>query len=277
MSRIGKKPISIPEKTEVTVSGGLVTVKGPQGTISRPFKSNIDIVVNGKEVILTPKSESLENKALWGTYGSHITNMIAGVNTPFVKKLILEGIGYKSEVKGTNLVLALGFSHPVNAEQFRSVAKKNLLTMLREQTGPQTDKDANNAEATYVSLGNTPQANQFILDFAEAMSNMKERKAQYYQEALPYARQGNDLTQIDRRGFSLVRLASEYGITPTSLRVTLARKRPVVKADFVIASFLEVPLHELWPDRYDNKGNRLVPITTKGLTRRRKPPHAKAA
>lgn len=131
MSRIGKKPITIPEKTEVTVSGGVVTVKGPQGTISRPFKSNIEIVVNGKEITLTPKSESLENKALWGTYGSHIKNMIDGVNTPFVKKLILEGIGYKSEVKGSNLVLALGFSHPVNVaipEGLKVTAEKNLIT-----------------------------------------------------------------------------------------------------------------------------------------------------
>lgn len=132
MSRIGKKPISIPEKTEVNVAGGVVTVKGPQGTISRPFKNNIEIVVNGKEVNLTPKSESLENKALWGTYGSHIKNMIDGVNTPFVKKLILEGIGYKSEVKGTTLVLALGFSHPVNVpvpEGLKVTAEKNLITI----------------------------------------------------------------------------------------------------------------------------------------------------
>lgn len=115
------------------------------------------------------------------------------------------GWGTEAKAKAASVLTGLGIApknaemFAANAEQFRSVAKKNLLTMLREQTGPQTDKDANNAEATYVSLGNTPQANQFILDFAEAMSNMKERKAQYYQEALPYARQGNDLTQIDRR------------------------------------------------------------------------------
>lgn len=132
MSRIGKKIIIIPEKTEVTLSAGTLTVKGPQGTISRPFKSNIEILINGKEITLKPVTESLENKALWGTYGSHITNMISGVNTPFVKKLILEGIGYKSEVKGANLVLALGFSHPVNVvipEGLKVTAEKNLITI----------------------------------------------------------------------------------------------------------------------------------------------------
>jgi large subunit ribosomal protein L6 len=132
MSRIGKKVIIIPEKTEVTHSEGVLTVKGPQGTISRPFKNSIVISIEGKEIKLSPKVESLENKALWGTYGSHITNMISGVNTPFVKKLILEGIGYKSEVKGTNLVLALGFSHPVNVpipEGLKVTAEKNIITV----------------------------------------------------------------------------------------------------------------------------------------------------
>lgn len=132
MSRIGKKIIIIPEKTEVTLSGDLLTVKGPQGTIARPFKNSIEILIKGNEITLNPKTSSLENKALWGTYGSHITNMITGVNTPFVKKLILEGIGFKSEVKGTSLVLALGFSHPVNVpipEGLKVTAEKNNITV----------------------------------------------------------------------------------------------------------------------------------------------------
>ncbi len=138
MSRIGKKIIAIPEKTEVTLQNGLVTVKGPQGTLSRNFKNIIEINIDGKEIKLLPKTESLENKALWGTYASHIMNMIQGVNTPFVKKLILEGIGYKSEVKGSNLVLALGFSHPVIVsipEGLKVTAEKNIISV----TG--TDKE----------------------------------------------------------------------------------------------------------------------------------------
>lgn len=141
MSRIGKKIIAIPEKTEVSLLDGVITVKGPQGTLSKIFKDNITVNIGEKEITLVPKVENLENRALWGTYASHIMNMIAGVNTPFQKKLILEGIGFKSEVKGTNLVMALGFSHPVNVAipaELKVTAEKNVITVTginKEQVG----------------------------------------------------------------------------------------------------------------------------------------------
>ncbi len=133
MSRIGKKVIAIPAKTEVSLSGGLLTVKGPQGTLSKDFKNDIEITIGTSEITLVPKKITLENKALWGTYASHIMNMIAGVTTPFTKKLILEGIGYKSDVKGTNLVMSLGFSHPVTVAipaTLKVTAEKNLITII---------------------------------------------------------------------------------------------------------------------------------------------------
>jgi large subunit ribosomal protein L6 len=132
MSRIGKKVIVIPEKTEVNLSSGVFTVKGPLGTLSKNFKSDININIGDKEITLQPKKETIETRALWGTYASHIMNMIEGVNKLFSKKLILEGIGYKSEVKGDKLVLALGFSHPVNVqipEGLKITAEKNLITV----------------------------------------------------------------------------------------------------------------------------------------------------
>jgi large subunit ribosomal protein L6 len=132
MSRIGKKVIIIPAKTEVTLSGNLVTVKGPLGVLTREFKNDIVITINGSEITLAPKVLTLETKALWGTYASHIQNMISGVNTAFAKKLILEGIGYKSEVKGTNIVFALGFSHPVNIaipSGLKVTAEKNQISV----------------------------------------------------------------------------------------------------------------------------------------------------
>ncbi len=144
MSRIGKKVIAIPEKTEVTLLDGSLTVKGPQGSLSKIFKDNITVNIAEKEITLVPKVENLENRALWGTYASHIMNMIKGVNTPFSKKLILEGIGFKSEVKGTNLVLALGFSHPVNVaipEGLKVTAEKNNITVTgidKEKVGEWT-------------------------------------------------------------------------------------------------------------------------------------------
>lgn len=116
MSRIGKKGIAIPDKTEVTINSGEVSVKGPKGSISRSFRPEIAIVSDGKEITLSVVKENNFTKALWGTYASHVSNMIKGVNEGFEKKLILEGVGFKSQVNGNKLVLALGFSHPVEVE-----------------------------------------------------------------------------------------------------------------------------------------------------------------
>jgi large subunit ribosomal protein L6 len=114
MSRIAKKPIVLPAKTEANFSGGVITIKGPLGTLSKTFKDDIAVVIENNTITLTPKHQGLHAKALWGTYASHIKNMIAGVNKAFEKKLIIEGIGFKADVKGKDLALALGFSHPVN-------------------------------------------------------------------------------------------------------------------------------------------------------------------
>ncbi len=114
MSRIAKKPITIPQKTEVVFNAPVLTVKGPLGELKKTLKPEIDISINNGEITLTPKRQSLDILALWGTYASHIRNMLSGVHTPFEKKLIVEGIGFKADVKGTELHLALGFSHPVH-------------------------------------------------------------------------------------------------------------------------------------------------------------------
>lgn len=116
MSRIGKQIITIPAKTEVTFVDGVFKVKGPKGELSKNFNDTVAIKIDGSNITLVPVKETLESKALWGTYASHIINMLAGVNTHYSKKLILEGIGFKSEVVGTMLKMSLGFSHPVNIE-----------------------------------------------------------------------------------------------------------------------------------------------------------------
>lgn len=131
MSRIGKKVIGIPSGVEVNYTNGVFTVKGKEGTLSKNFKKDIEINVTPTEITLVPKEITLETKALWGTYSSHISNMVSGVTTPFVKKLVLEGIGYKSEVKGTNLVMSLGFSHQVTVQiptSLKLTADKNIIT-----------------------------------------------------------------------------------------------------------------------------------------------------
>lgn len=116
MSRIGRQIIAIPEKVTVTFTDGLLTVKGPKGDLQREFKPSIIINVEGNTVTLKPVRENIETNALWGTYSSHVKNMIHGVNEAYTMKLILEGIGFKSDVAGTTLNLALGFSHPVKVE-----------------------------------------------------------------------------------------------------------------------------------------------------------------
>jgi large subunit ribosomal protein L6 len=113
MSRVGKQILEIPAGTEVTITEGLVAVKGKKGEIKRPFKTVIEIKKEGNTVTLTPHKKDNATRALWGTYASHVQNMLKGVSEGFVLKLILEGIGYKAEVVGANLNMALGFSHPV--------------------------------------------------------------------------------------------------------------------------------------------------------------------
>ena len=113
MSRIGKKPIQIPSGTDVSVAPHEVIVKGKGGTLKRAVHPAVAISVANGEVIVSPASDSRLAYALWGTYAAHVRNMIAGVNTPFTKKLIIEGIGYRAEVAGKELKLLVGFSHPV--------------------------------------------------------------------------------------------------------------------------------------------------------------------
>ncbi|MCX6736467.1 MAG: 50S ribosomal protein L6 [Candidatus Parcubacteria bacterium] len=132
MSRIGKNPIAIPAKTEVSLKDGVVTVKGPLGQLSRSFAKGVDIVVDGNEVKVQLVDDTIFAHALWGTVASHIKNMVQGVNTLFSKKLIVEGVGFKSAVVGKELVMSLGFSHPVHIAIPASLtvtAEKNNITI----------------------------------------------------------------------------------------------------------------------------------------------------
>lgn len=113
MSRIGKKPIIIPEGVAVEIKDGDVTARGLKGELKKEFKPNIFISVEDGKVILKPKDDLIQTKKLWGTYRTLISNMIEGVTKGFEKKLEIRGIGYKAEKQGDDLVLRLGFSHPI--------------------------------------------------------------------------------------------------------------------------------------------------------------------
>lgn len=113
MSRVGKQIFTIPANTQVSLADGLLTVKGPKGELKRAFKSVIGINIENNQISFTPHKKDNATRALWGTYASHVENMLTGVTEGYTKKLVLEGIGYKADVAGTKLNLALGFSHPV--------------------------------------------------------------------------------------------------------------------------------------------------------------------
>jgi len=132
MSRIGKRPIAIPTKTEVSVASGVLTVKGPKGTLLKDVHPHVSIEVSGAEVTVAPKNQTRLAAALWGTYASHVRNMLKGVQEGYSKKLVLDGIGYRMAVTGSNLTLTVGFSHPVVVpipEGLTAVVEKNELTI----------------------------------------------------------------------------------------------------------------------------------------------------
>lgn len=116
MSRIGKQHITIPAGVTVTFDAHAVRVKGPKGELSRPIRDEITFTQENGVITSEPRRNDKFSRSLWGTYMSHIQNMVTGVVTPFEKKLLVEGVGFKWEVKGTDLNLSLGFSHPVSVK-----------------------------------------------------------------------------------------------------------------------------------------------------------------
>lgn len=132
MSRIGKLAIAIPAGTDVSVSSDAITVKGKGGTLTRSTHPSVKVSVAEGNASVEPANNTRLAKALWGTYAAHVKNMIHGVNEPFAKKLQIEGIGFKAELQGKNLKLAVGFSHPVIVaipEGITAAIEKNIITI----------------------------------------------------------------------------------------------------------------------------------------------------
>lgn len=132
MSRIGKKPIEIPEGVEVKVSGGKVSVKGPKGSLDFDFHDDIEVKFSPKGIQVTAKRSTKQSWALWGLTRVLVANMIEGVTKGFEKQLELQGVGYRMAVQGKKLNMALGFSHPVEVEipeGLEAKIEKNVLTI----------------------------------------------------------------------------------------------------------------------------------------------------
>ena len=113
MSRIGSQKIIIPDGVQATFKEGILTVKGPKGELTRKVRDEISFTISDKEIEVERKANTRLANGLWGTYASHAKNMITGVTEGYKKELEVRGIGYRTEMKGTQLMLHVGFSHPV--------------------------------------------------------------------------------------------------------------------------------------------------------------------
>ena len=113
MSRIGRKPIAIPAGVEVKTDGATITVKGPKGTLTQTFSSRITVKVEGSEILVTRPTDDKEDRALHGLTRTLVSNMVVGVTEGFKKELEVNGVGYRVQKQGKDLVMNLGYSHQV--------------------------------------------------------------------------------------------------------------------------------------------------------------------
>jgi large subunit ribosomal protein L6 len=116
MSRIGKQPIAVPDGVEVSIEPELVKVKGPKGELSEPKSREIEVRQDNGEIVVTRPTDRGEHRALHGLTRSLIANMVEGVTSGFEKRLEIQGVGYRAQLQGNKLVLALGYSHSVEMD-----------------------------------------------------------------------------------------------------------------------------------------------------------------
>lgn len=116
MSRIGRLPVSIPQGVQVDIEDNHVTIRGPKGTLNWRFHPDMKVVLEGGQLSVTRPTDKGAHKALHGLTRSLLANMVTGVSQGYKKELLIEGVGYRAEMQGNNLVLHLGFSHPVVIE-----------------------------------------------------------------------------------------------------------------------------------------------------------------
>ena len=132
MSRIGKKPIALPEGVTVNVADGFLIVKGPKGELNKKIVPGTLIEVKDATVFVGSSKEGKKSSALWGLSRSLIANAVLGVTSGFEKKLEIEGIGFRASLDGNGLTLLLGFSHPVRVEAPSGInfkVEKNVITI----------------------------------------------------------------------------------------------------------------------------------------------------
>ena len=116
MSRIGNKPITVPDGVEVSMNGKIITVKGPKGTLTKEIHKNIDVTLEGNIIKVSRPNDEPINRSLHGLTRTLINNMIIGVKEEYKRELEINGVGYRAQKQGNKLVLNLGYSHPVEMD-----------------------------------------------------------------------------------------------------------------------------------------------------------------
>jgi large subunit ribosomal protein L6 len=114
MSRIGKKPVPVPESVTASIDGQTITAKGPKGELQFVFTEEVLVKLEDGGVVVTPRDQSKDARSKWGMTRTQIANILNGVKTGFERKLEINGVGYRAAMQGSNLSLSLGFSHEVN-------------------------------------------------------------------------------------------------------------------------------------------------------------------
>jgi large subunit ribosomal protein L6 len=114
MSRVGKKPITIPEKTQVSLKADIITVKGPKGTLTRQIHPAVKLEIGDTEIKAVIDNQDRKTRAMQGLVRSLVANMVTGVSTGFERVLQINGIGYRAEAKGKSVLFNLGYSHPID-------------------------------------------------------------------------------------------------------------------------------------------------------------------
>ncbi len=114
MSRIGNKPVEVPDGVSVNIAGQLITAKGKLGELSATLVEEVAVSQEGNVITVTPVGDSMTARKMWGTTRTVINNLVVGVSDGFEKKLEINGVGYRAQIQGKELVLQLGFSHDVN-------------------------------------------------------------------------------------------------------------------------------------------------------------------
>jgi large subunit ribosomal protein L6 len=122
MSRIGKKPIVIPEKIKIDYQAGMITVQGQNGTLKQAVHPVVDLQIEDKQIAVVSKTNDRKSQAIQGMVRSLIQNMVTGVSQGFERALEINGIGYRAEAKGQSIIFNLGYSHPINFELPKGVA-----------------------------------------------------------------------------------------------------------------------------------------------------------